>query len=188
MNKNVGYWDKSYKAGELDYFFSTEELGHYLILLGYIIYVCRARRVLDAGCGAGRLLELLLPYQLDRYVGVDISAEAIERSRLLRDQYSNIELHIADIDSFSPMEDFDVIVFNESIYYSGDPLRTLKRAAEWLTPGGALLLSMCRDIFRGNHEEYWGLTSVLFTTSQATTVSNRLGQTWDVRILNRNKE
>jgi SAM-dependent methyltransferase len=187
MNKDVEYWDKSYQAGEWDYLFSPEELGHHLILLGYIVYVCRPRRVLDAGCGAGRLLELLLPYRIDRYVGFDISTEAIERCHRLIGDRPNIELQVAEFDSFSPAEEFDVVVFNESIYYSPDPLRTLQKAAGWLAPSGALLLSLCRGIFRGDHETHWQLISPLFTTSQATAVSNQRGLTWDVRLLHKNK-
>jgi len=187
MNKQAKYWETSYLAGKWDYLFSPDELGHHLILLGYIVYVCRARRVLDVGCGAGRLLELLLPYRLDKYVGLDISAEAIEQSRRLADQHSNIELHIADMDIFSPAEAFDVVVFNECIYCSVDPLGALEKAAGWLTPHGALLLSICREVYRGDLEKYWQLTSPSFTTRQANTVSNRLGLTWDVRMLCRNK-
>jgi SAM-dependent methyltransferase len=185
INKNVENWDKSYKTGEWDYLFSPEELGHYLIMLGYIVYLCRPRRVLDAGCGAGRLLELLLPYQIDKYIGFDISTEAIERCHRLIGERSNIELQVADFDSFSAAEEFDVIVFNESIYYSSDPRGTLEKAAGWLAPGGALLLSIYRNSSHSDHETYWQLTSHLFTTSQATAVSNRQGLTWDVRMLRR---
>jgi SAM-dependent methyltransferase len=187
MNKNAEYWDKSYKSGEWDYLFSPEELDHYLILLGYIVYACRPRRVLDAGCGAGRLLELLLPYQIDKYTGFDISTEAIERCHQLIGERHNIELQVADFDSFSPSEEFDIIVFNESAYYSSDPFGTLEKAAGWLAPDGALLLSVCRDTSHGDHETYWRQISPLFTTSQATVVSNRQGLTWDVRMLHKNK-
>jgi SAM-dependent methyltransferase len=183
MNKQFEYWESAYLDGELDYFFSPEELGHYLILMGYIVHVCRARRILDLGCGAGRLLELILPYQFDRYVGLDISTEAIKRSRQLAGDRPNIELKIGDMESFLPDENFDVVVFNESIYASTDPLRILEKAAEWLTPGGALLLSICREVYQGDMELYWQLASPSFTTCQADVIKNRLGIYWDVRML-----
>lgn len=186
------YWDKTYLAGRWDFLFSPDELGHYLLLQGYIVHVCRARRVLDAGCGAGRLLELLLPYSLDRYVGFDVSSEALARCRTVAGQHRGIELHLANMESFLPSELFDVVVFNESIYYAPDPIAILEKAAGWLVPDGALLLSVWRGGFRPDrpglfhdHEEFWAQASRSFTTRQANAVTNQKGQTWDVRVLGR---
>lgn len=192
MAYNKEYWNRTYQAGRWDFLFSPDELGHYLILLGYIVHVCRARRVLDAGCGAGRLLELLLPYSLDRYVGVDVSAEALTRCRKVAGERPGVELHLATMEGFSTDEHFDAVVFNESIYYLTDPLMMLERAAGWLSPDGALVLSVWRGGFRPdrptpfrNHEEFWMAASRTFTVVQANAVTNQQGQTWDVRILGR---
>jgi len=64
------YWDAVYRADKWNYLFSPDELRHYLILLGYIIQVRRARSILDAECGAGRPLELLLPYPFEDMSGL----------------------------------------------------------------------------------------------------------------------
>ena len=87
------------------------------------------------------------------------------------------------MESFSPAEPFDVVIFCESIYSSTDPAGTLEKTAGWLAPGGTLLLSVWRDVPRGDHERYWKMISRSFVTNQATTITNRLGLALDVRIL-----
>ncbi len=53
--------------------------------------------LLDAGTGTGRMLELLAPHAR-RAVGVDVSPEmlAIARDRLLRENYKNAQVRLAD--------------------------------------------------------------------------------------------
>jgi SAM-dependent methyltransferase len=74
-----------------------------------------------------------------RYVGVDISDVAIEKLR----PYNNhcTDFSQGDGDVYDPVGHFDVIVFNESLFYLRDPVRSLKRYAEALKPGGLFIVS-----------------------------------------------
>ncbi|NEP60963.1 MAG: methyltransferase domain-containing protein [Symploca sp. SIO2G7] len=110
--------------------------------------------VLDAGCGVGWIFNDLIGSRIARGVGIDLSAEmvAIASSRCTLSHVSFLTADSAN----TPFEDgqFSHIVSVESIYYTAQPLETLK---EWLRitmPGGRLGLVI--DLYRGNPaSEYW---------------------------------
>jgi 3' terminal RNA ribose 2'-O-methyltransferase Hen1 len=61
-----------------------EGLGLHEQRLGAVVAVlksCGAQRVLDLGCGGGRLLERLLQEGFEDIVGLDVSSRALERAR-----------------------------------------------------------------------------------------------------------
>ncbi|MEL6555699.1 MAG: methyltransferase domain-containing protein [Cyanobacteria bacterium J06621_11] len=104
--------------------------------------------VLDAGCGIGWVLNDLLGSRIALGVGIDLSAEmiAIASSRC---QLPHISFTTADSTQL-PFEahKFSHIISVESLYYTPQPLATLK---EWLRvakPEGRLGLVI--DLYRGN--------------------------------------
>ena len=96
-------------------------------------------RVLDVGCSRGLLQEGLT---YGSYVGIDAderplayaASRADERTRFLR----------ADADTYESREPVDAVVFNEMLYYLPDPVRTVRRLAAQLAPGGVVVISMYR--------------------------------------------
>ena len=72
-------WETQYAAGKWEYLRHPAELGRYALLEGYIKKL-GLTRILDIGCGEGILLEYLWPYAYDLYVGVDVSATALQRA------------------------------------------------------------------------------------------------------------
>ena len=98
--------------------------------------------VLDLGCGTGRLAAMLSPETFSHFMGVDISPEAITRANQRNTQ--NSEFEIGDIQHFSSMGRFDLIVFEESLYYI-NPLtlrKTLRRYSDMLCSGGVILVTI----------------------------------------------
>mgnify|MGYP001795396404 CR=1 FL=1 len=110
--------------------------------------------VLDAGCGIGWILDELIGPHIALGVGIDLSAEmiAIASSRRTLPHISFLTADSAN----TPFESdkFSHIVSVESIYYTPQPLETLK---EWLRiamPGGRLGLVI--DLYQGNPAaKYW---------------------------------
>src|SRR5262249_47190801 len=76
-------WDRQYARGEWEGLKSVEESERYR----HVADLCRLGHVrptiLDVGCGEGVLLDWLLHVTgaMPRYVGIDLSAEAIRRAR-----------------------------------------------------------------------------------------------------------
>ena len=92
-------------------------------------------RLLDVGCGPGRLLQELRGQGWDVY-GVDFSSVAVSRA-----QSAGLNVKEGDLLT-SGFENnfFDVVVFSHSLEHVYDPVATLREARRILRPGGRVLL------------------------------------------------
>jgi SAM-dependent methyltransferase len=98
--------------------------------------------ILEMGCGTGRLAGALRPDAYTRYVGIDVSEEGLKQAR--ERQIPRATFVQGDIEAFSTEETFDLIVFEETLYYV-NPLkrrRVLRRYAQMLRPQGVLLITI----------------------------------------------
>jgi 2-polyprenyl-3-methyl-5-hydroxy-6-metoxy-1,4-benzoquinol methylase len=134
-------WEAQYAAGRWDFLAQLPELARFSVLAGYIHHLKPGGAVLDTGCGQGILLSRLPGTCYSRYVGIDLSASAIDVAR--KQQIERGSFLVADCEEYSPVGQFDVIVFNEVLCCLRDPLRTVERYARSLNPDGLLLLSLC---------------------------------------------
>lgn len=173
--------DREYATGHWDHFFGPDERTRHDALVGLILTANPRPRLLDLGCGSGRLASLLPADALAGYLGVDVSAEGLRRARALalpppRDRF---EQH--DFEAWTPARGaYDVITFNECLGYAPDPRRTARRFAAALAPGGAVIVSHFRS---GNHEAFWRRLGRDFAFASERVATNAKGQTWDLRVL-----
>ncbi|MDF0583211.1 class I SAM-dependent methyltransferase [Bradyrhizobium yuanmingense] len=130
-------WDAEYSDGLWTYM--QREVARYWTLIGFMDAFRRGGEYLEIGCGDGMLFERFKQLGYERYVGVDISDVAIEKLRLYNDDRTDFSQ--ADGDVYEPDGRFDVIVFNESLFYLRDPVRSLERYAQSLKPGGCIIVS-----------------------------------------------
>jgi predicted TPR repeat methyltransferase len=104
-----------------------------------------ARRLLDCGCGTGLLGQRLSDWA-GQLVGIDLSAEMVERARS-RGLYA--ALHVGDMtDEMNRLDaEFDAVVCNFAIYHMSDLTGFFDAAGTWLAAGGKLFLSCdpCTD-------------------------------------------
>lgn len=133
-------WDDEYRAGKWRRLDDVDEVAHYMVIVGYVLYGPERPSILDVGCGHGRLLELLAPYGYAAYHGLDISTVAIAEAEALQAPTATFE--VADFTAWEPARRFDTVVFNESLYLASEPLRVLDRSLEWLNDEGAVIVSM----------------------------------------------
>jgi len=129
-------WEQQYGSGHWDYLHSLGERGRFSVLAGYLHELKPDGAVLDVGCGEGLLYQRLLS-RPSHYLGLDISAAAIERARTT----STGQFVCTDAEHFVVDDSYDVIVFNESLYYFNDPVGTVGRYASALRPDGILIVS-----------------------------------------------
>lgn len=171
-------WDREYANGAWDRLRSDSELGRYALIAGHVLQLPEHPALLDVGCGDGRLLELIARGRGARYLGVDVSAEAVQRARALAIADSSFE--VASAESFQTEQQFDAIVFNEVLYYIDDPVRVLERYHGYLREGGLLIVSMyvCTPA-----RWVWRKLDGRFETVASTRVTNELNRSWDVRLL-----
>jgi SAM-dependent methyltransferase len=109
-----------------------------------------ALRILDAGCGTGRLCVLLDGF--GAVSGCDMSNEAIElcRTRGLKSVFQ------ADLNSVSfRSSHYDVITSIDTLYHLGidDELAVLKKFHGALKPGGMLIINLvAHEFLRSTHD------------------------------------
>lgn len=100
-------------------------------------------RVLDVGCGNGGLAKQLGTHTTPvEYVGIDISRAALDEARQQAPVGTFLEL-----DAASPSPDlgmFDVIVFNEVLYYL-DPSTALPRYGAYAEAHTVIIISAARS-------------------------------------------
>lgn len=98
-------------------------------------------RILDMGCGTGMLASRLVEDSFEYYRGIDASTEAVRLCRKRTNEKTDFE--VGDIQSYDCEDDFDCIVFQESLYYV--PFfrcRLLKRYAACLRPDGVFVVTV----------------------------------------------
>jgi 2-polyprenyl-3-methyl-5-hydroxy-6-metoxy-1,4-benzoquinol methylase len=104
-------------------------------------------RMLDLGCGRGRILTRLAAlYPRSRFVGRDLSQHAIDyaRQEASRAGLNNIEfaaVDLSDFDQTAEPESFDFITTFDVIHDQAKPLNVLKGIYRALKPEGAYLMS-----------------------------------------------
>jgi len=111
-------------------------------------------RVLDAGCGSGRIMNhLAARFPNSRFTGMDLSPEAIAFARAEAAERSlrNAEFaarDLSDFDETAPSEQFDLVTTFDAIHDQGRPLRVLKGINKALKPAGVYLM---QDIRGSSH-------------------------------------
>lgn len=101
------------------------------------------QRVLDVGCGAGLLAEVLCQ-QGAMVTGIDMSKEVIQVAKQHAAQSKlHIDYVINDIDTFAAQhpEPFDVITCMELLEHVPEPAQLIASSAALLKPGGIIFFS-----------------------------------------------
>jgi 2-polyprenyl-3-methyl-5-hydroxy-6-metoxy-1,4-benzoquinol methylase len=137
-------WEEQYGSGHWDFLRSLGELGRFSVLAGYLHELKPQGALLDIGCGEGLLYKRLLS-QPSLYLGLDISAAAIDKARTI----GAGPFLCADAEQFVANDTYDVIVFNECLYYFNDPVETVGRYASALRPDGIMIVSTFLQSRRG---------------------------------------
>jgi trans-aconitate methyltransferase len=87
-------------------------------------------RVLDLGCGDGRLTEMLVAAGC-RVIGVDASAPQVEAARA-----RGLEARVMDGQALAFREEFDAVFSNAALHWMKRPRRVLEGVWSALRPGG----------------------------------------------------
>jgi 2-polyprenyl-3-methyl-5-hydroxy-6-metoxy-1,4-benzoquinol methylase len=169
-------WNKEYAEGGWDWLRNLDELAHHCVLAGYVAYLKPGGSVLDVGCGEGVFQEQLRGAE-SRYLGVDFE-EPVKKAQ--HKGTATTRFAVADMNEFTTTETFDVIVFNESIYYLHDLMAGLRRYEQFLTPDGVILISMHG---KERNDEKWAQIDAHYTVLDAVTMQNARGIRWTTKAL-----
>lgn len=173
--------DSDYAHGKWDYLWGISESGRFSILVGYCHLLKPGGRILEIGCGEGMLQARLDPARYSRYMGADISAEALRRASERANGKTSFVC--ADAATWEPGETFDVIIFNECLEYFDDPVALVRRYEPSLAPDGVFLVSMFAGIETARTVRIWKWLEAVYTVEDATRVANKDGLTWVLKVL-----
>ena len=173
--------ERQYKNNFYSFLNSVDELANYMVTIGYIQHFAKSLNqppsLLDLGCGHGRLTELLSPYPIKKYVGLDKSPEAVKQANSCN--FKNSKFLVTDFEEYTPTEKFDFIVSLGSIHYAPDPAAVLKRFSPSLTKNGAFIVSLWRY---GHNAAIWQNIEKHFEIIDSTVVTNACGVSWDIKV------
>ncbi len=93
--------------------------------------------VLDAGCGNGRITEYLHRQTGARFLGIDLSKEAIKQANRIATDKLNFQ--VGNLNSLAlPARSFDAVISVDTLYYVENLESTVAGLVEVLKPGGRL--------------------------------------------------
>jgi len=152
-------WEDQFSGKHWDYLFSKPESQHYQAIVSLYEQFGKKGKILDVGCGQGVLYQYLNEKfgQDLNYLGIDISEAAIKKATAL---FPTGNFKQLDFDKQALFEKFDIIIFNETLYYFTKPLDTVESCtANNLNANGSIIISMCdlpghKVIWKGLKEKY----------------------------------
>jgi trans-aconitate methyltransferase len=94
------------------------------------------------GCGTGGLAAILDRSGCASVLGIDLSSVAVERAKIRG--LARAQFEVADIASWSCTEQYDAIVFEESLYYLSlkEQVRVLTAQRLFLTRTGVFVITV----------------------------------------------
>ena len=128
---------------------------------GFSTYVLSGDKILDLGCGNGRLFEILKPKKID-YLGVDNNSALIDKAK---SRFPDAEFQLGDmVDLELPDRCFDV-VFSVAVFHHipGPALRTksIRQIRRVLKDRGILILTAW-NLFQWRFAWAWALSLLSF--------------------------
>lgn len=103
-------------------------------------------RILDAGCGSGRLTrELAARFPRARITALDVSRRMLESAGRLHPMHLPVEWVQGDFEGYRPPEPFDLVASSSALHWADDLRRAMGRCAAHLAPGGWLAVSIMLD-------------------------------------------
>jgi 2-polyprenyl-3-methyl-5-hydroxy-6-metoxy-1,4-benzoquinol methylase len=135
-------YNQRYQTGFFveEYFTGFNGLSSQLVFL--VLKDIKDKKVLDVGCGAGRLA-LIAGQFADSVDAFDLNGKAIGLAKIVMDCTSlkNVNFFVGDLETYKTKMRYDIIFYSETIEHVDDPLLSLKNLKRLLAPKGKIIVS-----------------------------------------------
>jgi SAM-dependent methyltransferase len=136
-------WDKEFSESKWDFIDNTAGDCIYPFLEKY----AQKGSILDLGCGPGNTANELAATAYDTYVGVDISEAALAKAVKRTQENGRADKNTfacADFLGYAPTQEFDVILFRESMYHIpyGQVQAILDKYSKYLKNDGVFMVRL----------------------------------------------
>lgn len=171
-------WDAEFSNGHWDYLRGSSEIARYGIIASFCHNYSSGDAILDMGCGEGILRRHINLDHFEHYLGVDLSLDAINKATH-RYGGARSRFMVGDAEGFEIEEHFDVVVFNEMLYYLDDPCAVLRKYQPYLSPSGVFVVSMF-DMLKSR--KIWHSLDRQFQLLESSRAVNQGGHSWTIRV------
>jgi 2-polyprenyl-3-methyl-5-hydroxy-6-metoxy-1,4-benzoquinol methylase len=130
-------WDYQYAHGEWENL--ATEAARFQAVIKLITDNYPSPSILEIGCGKALMLQHMKATDYSNFVGVDLSEVAIAYASKYNTE--RVQFVSADMQSFQPVGTYDVVTFNESLYYAKDPAEVFARYIPYLNRGGSIIVT-----------------------------------------------
>jgi SAM-dependent methyltransferase len=160
-----------------EYLGDLSEVARYSVIVGLIRRLRPNASVLDVGSSNGVLAEELR-WSVRKLRGIEFDPVSVERAN--ERNIDGAEFLVADANTYTTADRFDVVVFNETLYYLHDPMELLQRYAGFLKPGGVIIVSnfVARYLLK-----FPGEIARNFDVIEQASVVNSRGFGWTIQAL-----
>ena len=136
-------WDKEFSGSKWNFIDNTVGDCVYPHLEKY----AQNGSILDLGCGPGNTANELAPNVYRSYIGVDISEAALAKAVKRTQENGRADKNSfarADFLGYTPTQEFDVILFRESMYHVpyGQVLKILEKYSKYLKKSGVFIVRL----------------------------------------------
>lgn len=181
LNITKNMWEKEFSTGQWDYLdFTPAERARSVVIGMYCRHFSPVGKILDVGCGLGTTVDFLNGIQKKKYLGLDISKEALKKAAKKKVSFQNI-----DFAEFETKTKFDIVIFNEVLYYM-DEKRALGQALNILLKDGKVIISSYRMKNKQYDKKIREASRKLFKSIEAieiTSIVKKQKVIWRVEVL-----
>lgn len=139
-------WNKQYRKGRWENLKGEKERIRYDKIVEYVDkYANKNPDILDLGSGEGVLLDSFNVDNIASFDGMDFSSVSIKKANSSNRQKSTFVC--ADLHTYKPKSNYDVIVLNEAFYYIHQTKKNevINMIIEHLKPNGIIVVSVYRE-------------------------------------------
>jgi 2-polyprenyl-3-methyl-5-hydroxy-6-metoxy-1,4-benzoquinol methylase len=174
-------WDAQYKNDYSDKMDCADQQPRNRAIAGIALENYKhGMKILDIGCGTGTLYNYFSGLDIN-YTGIDLSYFAVEKAKENFTE-TNAKFFPEDFEEFDTKEKFDVIIFNEVLYYFPFEkiLPAIKKAISLVSsPQSVLIISMSPHIKSAN---VWKILKPFISPSADMEIKSRFsGSRWIIK-------
>lgn len=174
-------WEKEYQNGCWDYLDSLPtERARSAVIAMFCQHYSPEGKILDVGCGLGTIADFLNKSQKGNYLGLDLSEEALKKASIKNVKYINV-----DFSKYKSVVKFDVIIFNEVLYYM-DADDAFEHAVNILKEDGKIIVSMFQMKNKILFRNIWMASRKYFKREdkiEISGVAKRQSLTWRIEVM-----
>ncbi|MBL7997266.1 MAG: methyltransferase domain-containing protein [Candidatus Kapabacteria bacterium] len=112
------------------------------------------KKIVDIGCGNGKITEWISQQTNTVILGVDISSQGIAAAQERTKHNPKLQFQIANLNTIELPDTYDAVLFLDTLYYSNNILKTIELACKACNSSGYIYAYFSQWIMDESQKEY----------------------------------